>query len=178
MPSKSELRASVRQRKAALPPQEIQRRSRLLCRRVLQSEAYQTCRTIYGYLPFNQEVDLHMLLQQALADGKQVALPKCIGTEMKFILLSDLSQVHPSAFGAPEPTVAEPEACDDTALVIVPGLVFDRHGHRIGYGGGYYDRFLAREPHHPTIALCYDFQLTDTLPAEAHDIPVDRVFAE
>lgn len=177
-PSKSDLRRSVRQHKAALTSREIQRRSQLLCRRVLDSQVYQTCRTVYGYLPFNQEVDLHPLLQQALDDGKQVALPKCIGSQMKFILLSDLSQVQPSAFGAPEPAATEPEACDSTALVIVPGLVFDRQGHRIGYGGGYYDRFLAQEPHHPTIALCYNFQLTDHLPAEPHDIPVDMVFAE
>ena len=61
--------------------------------------------------------------------------------------------------------------------VNVPGLGFDRQGYRIGYGGGYYDRFLALEPGHPTIALCYDFQLQDVLEPESHDIPVDMVFS-
>lgn len=176
--NKTDLRKAARLRKQAMLPEEIRRRSDALCRRVLQTEAYRTCRSIYGYLPFNQEVDLHMLLQQALADGKQVALPKCFGKEMRFIPVTDLSRVRPSAFGAPEPVEDLPEARDEAALVIVPGLVFDRRGYRIGYGGGYYDRFLAAQPHHPTIALCYDFQLTDVLPAEAHDIPVDTVFVE
>ena len=60
----------------------------------------------------------------------------------------------------------------------MPGLAFDPEGHRVGYGGGFYDRFLRREPRHPTIALCYDFQLFDRLEAEAHDVPVDAVIAD
>ena len=57
----------------------------------------------------------------------------------------------------------------------MPGLAFDREGHRIGYGGGFYDRFLTTEPNHPTVALCYDFQLLESLPTEEFDIPVDTV---
>ena len=95
---------------------------------------------------------------------------------MEFILVEDLSLVTPSAFGAPEPVEDGPVARDETALVLVPGIAFDCRGHRLGYGGGYYDRFLAREPEHPTIALCYDFQLLPNLEAEPHDIPVQTVF--
>jgi len=57
----------------------------------------------------------------------------------------------------------------------MPGMAFDRDGRRIGYGGGYYDKFLAAEPNHPAIALCYDFQVVDRLPTEEFDIPVDLV---
>lgn len=177
MSGKQALRAEVRQRKKAMTRSDIAQRSDALCRMVLDSEAYQTAGTIYGYLPFNQEVDLTPLLRQALADGKQVALPKCYGKVMRFILISDLSQVQSSAFGAPEPLADHPLASDPAALVIVPGLVFDRLGYRIGYGGGYYDRFLAEEPNHPTLGLCYDFQLVDRLEAELHDVPVDTVFS-
>lgn len=176
-PAKSDLRKAVRQRRQAMTPEEIRQKSDRLCSRVLQTEAYRSCKTLYGYLPFHQEVDLLPLLRKALADGKQVALPKCFGKEMHYILVSDLSQVRPSAFGAPEPVDDVPVARDESALVIVPGLVFDRQGYRIGYGGGYYDRFLARESHHPTIALCYDFQLCDKLEPESHDIPVQMVFS-
>ena len=59
--------------------------------------------------------------------------------------------------------------------MLMPGLVFDPQGHRIGYGGGFYDKFLSREPNHPTMALCYDFQMLPHLDTEAHDIPVDTV---
>lgn len=177
MNAKQKLRAAVCDRKRLLSPEEIHRRSALLCARVLETEAYKLAEAVYGYLPFNQEVDLTPLLQQALADGKQVALPKCQGKEMRFILISDLSQVQPSPFGAPEPIADGPVAAHAHALVIVPGLVFDRRGYRIGYGGGFYDRFLSREPGHPTLGLCYDFQQTDTIEPEDHDIPVDTVFS-
>lgn len=176
-PTKSDLRRIVRQHKQAMTSAGIRSRSSELCRRVLQTDAYRNCKTVYGYLPFNQEVDLLPLLQLALDDGKQVALPKCFGKDMRFILVSDLSRIQCSRFGVPEPVDDAPEACDESALVIVPGLVFDRLGYRIGYGGGYYDRFLSREPDHPTIALCYDFQLCNELQPEPHDIPVDLVFS-
>lgn len=175
--TKAELRRAVRQRKLGMTPEDIHIRSHALCSRVLQTDVYRNCKTIYGYLPFNQEVDLLPLLQNALEEGKQVALPKCFGKEMHFILVSDLSRIQYSPFGAPEPVDDMPKACDESALVIVPGLVFDHRGYRIGYGGGYYDRFLSQEPHHPTIALCYDFQLCSGFEPEPHDIPVDMVFS-
>jgi len=176
-PSKQELRNCVRQQKKAMTPEEIAEKSRLLCGLVLQSDIYRQSKSIYGYLPFNQEVNLLPLLQQALADGKQVALPQCSGKEMHFILTRDLSRIQISSFGAPEPVDDVPVAQDKTALVLVPGLVFDSKGYRIGYGGGYYDRYLAEEPYHPTIGLCYDFQLTVLPEPEPHDIPVDIVFS-
>ena len=177
MRSKRELRAAVRQQKKAMTPEDIAFRSKSLCRKVLHTKEYRAAATVYGYLPFNQEVDLLPLLRQAMADGKQVALPKCFGKEMRFILITDLSRIQPGAIGAPEPLDDSPVASDPSALVIVPGLVFDRQGNRIGYGGGYYDRFLRAEPDHPTIGLCYDFQLMEQLEAEAHDIPVNTVFS-
>ena len=175
--TKQELRASIRSRKKEMTPDDIAHRSELLCRMVLDTDVYKAADSVYGYLPFNQEVDLTALLEQALADGKQVALPKCYGKEMRFIPVRDLSCVRRSAFGAPEPIEDSPIARDPQALVILPGLVFDRQGYRIGYGGGYYDRFLAEEPSHPTIGLCFDFQLVSHLDSEEHDIPVQTVFS-
>ena len=175
--NKQQLRTAIRLQKQAMSPEEIAIRSKALCRMVFETEEYRQTGTVYGYLPFNQEVDLTELLQQALADGKQVALPKCYGKDMRFILVSDLSQIQHTAFGVPEPIADSPSPSDSTGLVIVPGLVFDRRGYRIGYGGGYYDRFLCLEPEHPTIGLCYDFQLVDQLEPDEHDIPVDTVFS-
>lgn len=175
--AKSTLRRSVQLQKKAMTQEDIDARSARLCACVLRTEAYRQANTIYGYLPFNQEVRLFPLLRQALADGKQIALPKCYGKDMRFILMKDLSRIQAGSIGAPEPMDDEPVATDPTALVIVPGVVFDTRGYRIGYGGGYYDRFLSREPRHPTIALCYDFQLVDQLSPEPHDIPADIVFS-
>ena len=114
-------------------------------------------------------------LEQAIRDGKRVAVPKCYGEEMRFIWLDDLTQVAPGYANIPEPIADEPIADDKTALVLMPGLAFDPQGHRIGYGGGFYDRFLAEEPDHPTLALCYGFQMVEHLETEEFDIPVDQV---
>ena len=172
---KKELRRTIRERKRAMTEEEIVSRSKKLGELFAQSEAYKAAKTIYGYLPYNQEVRTVPMLEQALKDGKRVAVPKVYGDEMKFLYLDDLSQVEKGYAGIPEPIADEPVADDDTALVLMPGLAFDPSGHRIGYGGGFYDKFLAAEPNHPTLALCYEFQMLPELHTEEHDIPVDTV---
>ena len=172
---KTELRRSIRQQKRAMTEAEIVARSAKLGELFAASEAYKNAKTIYGYLPYNQEVRTVPMLERALKDGKRVAVPKCYGEEMRFIYLDDLTKVEKGYAGIPEPIADEPVADDETALVLMPGLAFDPKGHRIGYGGGFYDKFLEQEPNHPTVALCYDFQMLDHLQTEEYDIPVDRV---
>ena len=105
-----ELRKAIRARKRAMTPEEIERRSQALCRKFLQSEAYQRARTLYGYLPYNQEVGTVPILERALADGKRVAVPKVYGDEMKFIFLEDLTQVAVGYANIPEPIADGPVA--------------------------------------------------------------------
>lgn len=172
---KKELRASIRARKRAMTEEEILSRSEALTRLFLESDLYKNAQNIYGYLPYNQEVRTVAMLEQAQKDGKRVAVPKCYGDEMKFIWLDDLTRVEKGYANIPEPIEDGPVADDETALVLMPGLAFDPQGHRIGYGGGFYDKFLSAEPGHPTLALCYEFQMLPRLETEAHDIPVDLV---
>ena len=153
---KTELRREIRARKRAMTKAEIEERSARLARLFFASRAYQNAKTIYGYLPYNQEVRTVPMLERALKDGKKNAVAKGYA-------------------GIPEPIADEPVAHDETALVLMPGLAFDPQGHRIGYGGGFYDKFLAAEPNHPTLALCYEFQMMPKLDVEDHDIPVDTV---
>ena len=175
--NKKELRSQIRAQKRAMTPEEIECRSARLGELFLASDAYRQAKTVYGYLPYNQEVRTVPMLEQALRDGKRVAVPKCYGSEMKFIYLEDLSQVEKGYAGIPEPIADGPIGDDPTALVLMPGMAFDREGHRIGYGGGFYDKFLAAEPGHPTLALCYEFQLLPHLETEEFDIPVDTVLS-
>ncbi len=172
---KKALRAHIREKKRAMTEAEIVAKSEALGRLFAASEAYKQAKTIYGYLPYNQEVRTVAMLQRALEDGKRVAVPKCYGDEMRFIYMDDLTKVEKGYCSIPEPIADGPIADDPTALVLMPGLAFDPQGHRIGYGGGFYDKFLASEPNHPTLALCYDFQLLDHLETEEFDIPVDTV---
>ena len=172
--NKKELRAQVRAKKRAMTEEQIVNKSRALAEQFFRSEAYRNAKSIYGYLPYNQEVRTVPMLEQARKDGKRVAVPKCYDAEMRFIWLDDLTQVAPGYANIPEPIADDPIADDKTALVLMPGLAFDPQGHRIGYGGGFYDKFLEQEMH-PTLALCYDFQMLEHLETEEHDIPVDTV---
>ena len=172
---KKELRRQIREQKRAMTEAEIVEKSEKLGALFVASAPYKNAKTIYGYLPYNQEVRTVPMLEQALRDGKRVAVPKVIGDEMVFIYMDDLSKVEKGYAGIPEPVADTPVADDPHALVLMPGLAFDPQGHRIGYGGGFYDKFLASEPEHPTLALCYDFQMLPQLQTEAFDIPVDCV---
>ena len=172
---KQALRKQIREQKRAMTIEEIECASARLGELFAASELYRNAKTIYGYLPYNQEVRTVPMLQRALREGKRIAVPKIFGDEMKFIYLEDLTRVEKGYSGIPEPVDDGPVADDKTALVLMPGLAFDPEGHRIGYGGGFYDKFLAAEPEHPTLALCYAFQLLPQLPTEEFDIPVDCV---
>lgn len=172
---KQALRKAIREQKRAMTETQIISKSEKLGQLFAASEAYQQAKTIYGYLPYNQEVRTTAMLQRALEDGKKVAVPKCYGDEMRFIYLEDLSQVEKGYCGIPEPIEDGPVADDPNALVLMPGLAFTKEGLRMGYGGGFYDKFLASEPHHPTLALCYDFQMVEHIPTDEYDVPVDMV---
>ena len=172
---KKALRAEIREKKRAMTEEEIVTRSAALGELFLASDAYKNAKTIYGYLPYNQEVRTIPMLEQALQDGKKVAVPKVIGDTMVFIYMDDLTRVEKGYAGIPEPIDNGPVADDKDALVLMPGLAFKETGDRMGYGGGFYDRFLADEPNHPTLALCYAFQIVENLPTEEYDIPVNTV---
>lgn len=171
---KQQLRTLIREKKRAMTPIQIERASYHLAQLFLRTPQYRDAKSIYGYLPFNQEVDTRLILEQALRDGKRVALPKTYGSEMRFVWVGDLQETQKSALGCPEPIADEPVADDPDALVLLPGLAFDLLGGRMGYGGGFYDQFLALESH-PTVALCYGFQLVPQVPMEAHDLRADCV---
>ncbi len=172
---KKQLRRIIREQKAALCEEFIRDASRLLAQKLFATDYYQNAKTVYGYLSYNQEVRTVPILERALQDGKRVAVPKVYGDTMRFIYLEDLTAVADSAMHIPEPIADEPVAEDETALVLMPGVAFDKEGNRMGYGGGYYDKFLAEEPNHPTVALCYGFQMVEKIPTEKYDIPVDCV---
>ena len=172
---KKELRRQIRELKRAMTSEQIDAASARLGELFLNCPQYKQAKTIYGYLPYNQEVRTVPMLEQAMKEGKRVAVPKCYGDEMRFIYMDDLSKVEKGYANIPEPIADDPVADDKTALVLMPGMAFTKDGKRMGYGGGFYDKFLASEPDHPTVALCYDFQMVEDLPTEDYDIPVDCV---
>ena len=176
---KKALRREIGAKKRALSAAEIESRSAILAEKLFSTAQYRDCKSLYAYLSFNQEVRTNPIIERAWADGKRVAVPKVVGDEMVFIWIDSFEGLAPQgAFHILEPIEDGPVADDEKALILMPGLAFDPQGHRIGYGGGYYDRFLEKEPDHPLVALCYDFQLYDRLEVEAHDVPVDVVITD
>ena len=175
---KKALRREIGAKKRAMSVAEIEQASLRLSDSFFATELYKNANSIYAYLSYNQEVRTETIILRALADGKRVAVPKVYGEEMRFLWIDGLDKIAPGAYNIPEPIADEPVADDLTALVLMPGLAFDPEGHRLGYGGGFYDRYLAEQPDHPLVALCYGFQMFDHLETEAHDIPVNLVIAD
>ncbi len=173
--NKSLLRREIRQKKASLTAEQIHRASMDLTEQFCSHPLYQKAKTIFAYLSYNQEVRTEYLIARAWAEGKKVAVPKILQDEMVFLALEEGDPIADGYKGIPEP-IKEVPISDPTALVLLPGLAFDPTGRRLGYGGGFYDRFLSAEPH-PTIALCFDFQLLEHLDTEEHDIPADVVLS-
>ena len=117
-----------------MTPEQIEVASRTLAEKFYATSYYRDAVTIYGYMPYNQEVHTIPILRKALLDGKKVAVPKVYGDTMRFIYLEDLDAVAPSEMGIPEPVADAPIACDEKALVLMPGLAFDPKGNRMGPG--------------------------------------------
>ena len=175
---KKALRAEIKAKKRSMTETQIVQTSQALAEQLYAHPAYREANSIFGYLSYNQEVRTMPMLEQAQRDGKRVAVPKVIDDRMIFLWLDDLSRVELGYCNIPEPIDNGPEAVDETALVLMPGLAFDPTGRRCGYGGGFYDRYLEAHPEHPTLALCYGFQMFDRLDTDAHDIPVDYVLSQ
>ena len=175
---KKALRAEIKAQKRAMTEAQIAATSEALAQQLYAHPAYKEAKSIFGYLSYNQEVRTMPMLEQAQKDGKRVAVPKVIGDTMIFIWLDDLSRIELGYCNIPEPIDNGPEAVDETALVMMPGLAFDPTGRRCGYGGGFYDRYLEQHPDHPTIAMCYGFQMFEELETDPHDIPVNYVLSQ
>ena len=130
-------------------------------------------------LPY--EVDTWPLMQQMLEEGKRVVVPRVQKDELLVSEVRDPErELAPGAFRVWEPTpqAVRPIGLENVDVVLVPGLAFDRRGHRLGHGRGYFDRFLSRLPATTrTVGLCFDFQLLDRLPTSPHDQTVQTVLA-
>jgi len=151
---------------------------------------FQQAETILAYYPIGSEPDIRPALEEALRQGKALYLPKCKPEtrEMTIHQVSTLQSMKPGAHGIPEPeanncqlsTALPPvvSASLNCQLCLVPGIAFDADGFRLGYGGGYYDRFLARHRELNTLGVCYELLRRAALPSEAMDIAVMRVLSE
>lgn len=177
MQSKTEIRKLVRGYRESLPQEEAAMKSITILEKLMNTEGYKQAECIYCYIDFKNEVMTKPIIRRALSDGKKVAVPRIEGSNMEFYYIDGYDKLKAGTYG-----ILEPEDCplaeDKTALLIMPGVAFDRENHRVGYGGGYYDRYLERPNQHYKIALAYEFQVFEHVPYEEFDICPDLVLTE
>jgi 5-formyltetrahydrofolate cyclo-ligase len=183
--TKATLRREVLARRDALDPESRARLSSIALSRVSALSVYRRARAVLGYASFGSELDTHPFLRAVLASGRLLALPRVERTERRLALheVKTLDgELQPGPWGILEPDSARCRTVTpgEIDFVLVPGLVFDRAGGRIGYGAGYYDRLLTAwpEPRPPLVAAALELQLVPAVPVLAGDRRVDLVVTE
>lgn len=142
---------------------------------------YHDAELLLFYLSYRSEADTRQLLKEALESGRSVAVPKVVGTDMVFYRLTSLSQLVEGYKGILEPDTECTEQITEFpehTILFVPGCAFDEFGGRMGYGGGFYDRFMQRYPEALRVALAYEEQMVPEVPREVHDRLVDVIMTE
>lgn len=150
--------------------------ARAVFERIMAYEPYRQAGTVMAYVAVQGELRLEMVIKDVLAGGKKLLLPRCEAPGiMTARRISSMEDLVPGTYGLLEPKescgTADPGEID---LILVPGVAFDREGHRLGQGGGYYDRFLMGSGAH-RVGICHDFALLESVPFDAHDIRMDDV---
>jgi 5-formyltetrahydrofolate cyclo-ligase len=164
-----------------MTPDERAEKSKLILKMLVGTDEYRNAENILTYVSTGSEVETIEFIKLCLADGKNTFVPKVYGSEMKFIRINSLDELAEGYYGILEPKQDEPvwddkgysgEESTTTAktLCIMPGLAFDNHFNRIGYGGGFYDKFLQKHLNIFRIAICFECQIVDAIEAEDTDI--------
>lgn len=181
---KSVLRKKVIQLRDQLVKEEIIQKSSLIADHLYQLAAYRNAITVMFFISFGSEVDTRSMVEETISRGKQVLAPKAIKDTRDLVpsrVLNWEKDLSPGSYNIPEPREEtlrpfEPEKID---LLIVPGVAFDREKRRLGYGGGYYDRFFLRlNPKTALVALGFELQIVPEVPADRWDRRVDYIITE
>lgn len=178
---KNELRAKYKKLRESCPPELKKQLDQKLTENFLSLEEYKNCRTLFVFISMPVECDTSGIIRQAFADGKRVAAPKCISKsgDMRFYYIEEEGSMVRGMFGIPEPdeTKCRQVTDFDEGLCVVPGLCFDLGHYRIGFGKGYYDRFLRRF-NGVTAGICFSKYIVKELPRGAHDMSTDILVTE
>ncbi|MCB2296928.1 5-formyltetrahydrofolate cyclo-ligase [Clostridium tagluense] len=181
---KDNLRKNMLKERKSMKTETVSAFSHIIMDTIIKLPEFLNCKNIMLYLSFKNEVDTYALAKWCLDNGKKVIVPYCIKETREIIpfeinnLTKDLTK---SSFGIMEPKhdiLKKANTCD-IDLIIVPGVVFDKHCNRIGFGAGYYDRFLPkRVKNTPTIGIAFDYQVISKIPTGTYDVPLDFIITE
>ncbi len=177
--SKKEIRAEVKKHRREASAEQIRRNSDAICESFLALPEYQEAKVVFSYMDCKNEVETKKVTRQCWADGKIVAVPKVFGEIMKYYIITSYEDLEEGYFGIPEPKYEQLQeiVCED-GLMILPGVAFDENRHRVGYGGGFYDRYLETHPDMKKIAFAFEFQMFEAVPFEEFDRQPDKIITE
>jgi 5-formyltetrahydrofolate cyclo-ligase len=169
------LRQSMLQKRLQMNASKKDEYDKTICAQLLQLIALKNYHVIHAYIPMANEINITPLLQQLLNQNKTIICPKTLpARQLENRILSSLQDLETGIKGTQHPAAAQAyEGKYD--LIIVPGLAFDKERYRLGYGGGYYDNFLATQPQAFKVGIFYPFQQVDAVPREAHDVCLDAI---
>ena len=176
--SRELIRSQIKHTRTSQSIDDINLKSQSIQNKLFSNEIFMRSDCIAFYNSLNTEVNTHNMIDKTLNIGKTVCLPR-INTESKdmiFLTIEDLLTMKPNDLGILEPTNGE--ICTNIDVIIVPGLAFDQSGNRLGFGSGYYDRFLNSQPVGYKIALAFDFQVVDKIDIIEHDVPMGLIITE
>lgn len=182
--AKAALRARVLAARDALPAQFRAQASATITGRLVRLEGFPTARSVLAYSSFGSEFDTGAFNAHVIGSGRQLVLPRVDRTarRLRLYVVDDLERdLLAGTWGIREP---DPETCrevtiDEVDFALVPGVAFDAHGHRLGYGGGFYDRLLAPAPAElPRVVAAFSAQVVDVVPTEAHDCAMTTLVTE
>lgn len=178
MEQKKDIRKKILKERSQLSEELWKAYSEAVADRLIHHPIFEEAKIICGYMPIRKEADTLPILEEAFRQNKRIALPKVLSkTEMQFFEVTSLQELLPGAYGILEPPTDHPLQ-DQEGLILMPGACFDRELHRIGYGGGYYDRFLEAHPGFTTAALSFSLQCVDQIPWDPYDIRPQYLFTE
>lgn len=179
---KKHIKERVLQKRDALPEDKRKYLSEAIIENLEKIPEFHRARTFAIFVTFRSEVETRSLIEKLVCDGAIVAVPKVLGDGiMQFYKITNLeNDLSPGAYGILEPKTGLPKLKpEDFDMMIAPGSVFDDRGYRIGYGGGFYDRYIPQlRPGCKVISLAFDLQIVDMVPAESFDKKVDMIVTE
>ncbi len=184
MQSKEQFRKEIIESRLELTPLQVREKSDKIISKLITLPVYQQAGTIMTYVAFNQEVETRELIKYSLSQGKRVFVPVTRKKERLLIpseILDFPGDLQPGTWGIlePKPDCFRPKDPQEIDLVIVPGVAFDKEKQRLGYGGGFYDRFLSKLPEQSSfVALAFQLQIKEQVFTEQHDQPVHLVITE
>lgn len=177
--TKHELRIEYRDIRNKIKLRE--EKSELISRNLIRSDIFTNCKEIFLYFPIGSEVATQTIFEESIKRGKKVAFPKCIDVNgnMKFCFVNSFDELKEGMYGIYEPDlyVSDTAIPKSDSLIIVPALAFDIEGYRLGYGKGYYDKYLSGYPC-KTAGLAFDECVCHKLPHEIFDKKIDFLFTD